>query len=251
MCAFMGGQGSRARSIAWTEDATPPLKAVPSGSNTVPTIVFKERAGCPGGGKGIPCGDKPFTLSTMTDQAVCYGIRTAQTSANGIGVSEELSHTLDAAGSVDSVAYSVDCRNMNLTKEHGTLQAKENGGQSLNYMGAVCYAYDQYNGAISEKQATLGVNCGISTGRNGVCYPINSHQQDSRYQTPRGRKYIIRRLTPLECCRLQGFPDWWEDGVEGSDSARYRMWGNGIALPNAVHVIGCAAKLLREVSCNR
>ncbi len=50
------------------------------------------------------------------------------------------------------------------------------------------------------------------------------------------RKYIVRRLTPLECCRLQGFPDWWEDGVEGSDSARYKMWGNGIALPCAVDV---------------
>ena len=51
------------------------------------------------------------------------------------------------------------------------------------------------------------------------------------------RKYIIRRLTPLECCRLQGFPDWWEDGVEGSDSARYKMWGNGMALPNMLHVM--------------
>lgn len=51
------------------------------------------------------------------------------------------------------------------------------------------------------------------------------------------RKYIVRRLTPLECCRLQGFPDWWEDGVEGSDSARYKMWGNGMALPNMLHVM--------------
>ena len=52
------------------------------------------------------------------------------------------------------------------------------------------------------------------------------------------RKYIVRRLTPIECCRLQGFPDWWEDGVEGRDSARYKMWGNGIALPCAVDVLG-------------
>lgn len=51
------------------------------------------------------------------------------------------------------------------------------------------------------------------------------------------RKYIVRRLTPLECCRLQGFPDCWEDGVEGSDSARYKMWGNGMALPNMLHVM--------------
>lgn len=51
------------------------------------------------------------------------------------------------------------------------------------------------------------------------------------------RKYVVRRLTPLECCRLQGFPDWWENGAEGADSARYKMWGNGIALPCAVDVL--------------
>lgn len=58
------------------------------------------------------------------------------------------------------------------------------------------------------------------------------------------RKYIVRRLTPLECCRLQGFPDWWTDGVEGSDSAQYKMWGNGIALPCAADVLG---RIAREV----
>lgn len=51
------------------------------------------------------------------------------------------------------------------------------------------------------------------------------------------RKYIVRRLTPKECGRLQGFPDWWCEGVEGSDSAQYKMWGNGIALPCAYDVI--------------
>ena len=58
------------------------------------------------------------------------------------------------------------------------------------------------------------------------------------------RRYIVRRLTPLECCRLQGFPDWWEDGAEGSDSARYKMWGNGIALPCAFDVMHRIAKEL-------
>lgn len=50
-------------------------------------------------------------------------------------------------------------------------------------------------------------------------------------------QYIVRRLTPLECCRLQGMPDWWLDGVEGSDAARYKLWGNGMALPNALYVM--------------
>lgn len=50
-------------------------------------------------------------------------------------------------------------------------------------------------------------------------------------------QYIVRRLTPLECCRLQGMPDFWTDGVEGSDAARYKLWGNGMALPNALYVL--------------
>lgn len=41
----------------------------------------------------------------------------------------------------------------------------------------------------------------------------------------------VRRLTPLECLRLQGFPDDWLDGLDLSDSAKYRMIGNGVALP--------------------
>jgi DNA (cytosine-5)-methyltransferase 1 len=91
--------------------------------------------------------------------------------------------------------------------------------------------------------------------------------------------YIVRRLTPTECARLQGFPDWWcsDLGTEEpseeeikfwtdvfethrkvmgtsskpktrnqiikwlknphSDSAEYKMWGNGVALPNVVFVL--------------
>ena len=91
--------------------------------------------------------------------------------------------------------------------------------------------------------------------------------------------YIVRRLTPTECARLQGFPDWWCDGLENSeptdediakwrevfeiharaignaakpktdaqikkwlqnpksDSAEYKMWGNGVALPNVFFVL--------------
>jgi DNA (cytosine-5)-methyltransferase 1 len=60
------------------------------------------------------------------------------------------------------------------------------------------------------------------------------------------RKYIVRRLTPTECARLQGFPDWWTDGADGSDSAKYKLWGNGIALPCAEDVLGRIARALLE-----
>lgn len=39
---------------------------------------------------------------------------------------------------------------------------------------------------------------------------------------------LIRRLTPLECERLQGFPDGWTDIEGASDSARYKALGNSV-----------------------
>ena len=96
---------------------------------------------------------------------------------------------------------------------------------------------------------------------------------------PKERRYIVRRLTPTECARLQGFPDKWghiepkaeltedeyrfwlevrktHDAINGravkdynekqmltyynklwTDSAEYKMWGNGIALPCALYVL--------------
>ena len=42
--------------------------------------------------------------------------------------------------------------------------------------------------------------------------------------------YLIRRLTPLECERLQGFPDGWTDIPDASDSARYKALGNSVYL---------------------
>lgn len=143
--------------------------------------------------------------------------------------------------------YGVDCRNAALDEEKThTLQAKANGGQSLNCTPSV-----------------------LTSGKPP-------------------RKYIIRRLTPLECCRLQGFPDGWGvpdhkdklsdeelvflQGVRDTcaaisgkpskrysakaltkwynalhtDSAEYKMWGNGIALPCAQFVLGGVAEAIQE-----
>lgn len=74
-------------------------------------------------------------------------------------------------------------------------------------------------------------------------------QEDNMEQD--ARKYVLRRLTPTECARLQGFPDWWCDGAEGSDSAQYKLWGNGIALPCAYDVLGRIAKAYRQEGTGR
>ena len=57
--------------------------------------------------------------------------------------------------------------------------------------------------------------------------------------------YLIRRLTPLECERLQGFPDGWTDIPDASDSARYKALGNSVAIPCVEFIISRIAAMLR------
>ena len=60
----------------------------------------------------------------------------------------------------------------------------------------------------------------------------------------------VRRLTPLECERLQGAPDGWTDGQ--SDSARYRQLGNAVAVPVfewvARRLVAIDARITSEVA---
>lgn len=150
------------------------------------------------------------------------------------------------------VVYAADCRNLRLTEEvSGTLQAKENGGYSLNYQNPVVYdARGNGDGQIvptltgdHESRVSDYTALAVGNGQLNQIYMTDttgtltcSHDQQA-VLLKRLWRYIVRRLTPLECCRLQGFPDWWEDGVNGSDSARYKMWGNGMALPCVLYVM--------------
>lgn len=83
-------------------------------------------------------------------------------------------------------------------------------------------------------------------GTGGVCSTLKERDhKDSTDLVENDSR--VRRLTPLECLRLQGLPDWWCDGVEGSDSAIYKMAGNGIAIPCAFDVLN---KIVRFAQCS-
>lgn len=57
--------------------------------------------------------------------------------------------------------------------------------------------------------------------------------------------YVVRRLTPTECERLQGFPDGWCDTPGSSDTSRYRQMGNAVAVPVVEWILGNIAKAER------
>ena len=185
-----------------------------------------DTAGCNGAGWKE---DVSYTLNTIDRPAVAFAMQ-------GFGdyKKSDVASGLKARDYKDAtdLVCGVECRNMNESPElYPTLQAKTNGGQSLNFSHAVRVYY------------------------------------------------IVRRLMPLECSRLQGFPDCWELDLETpnpteediafwaevfethrkvvspdikpktrnqiikwlkdpySDSASYKMWGNGMALPNMLFVV--------------
>lgn len=56
--------------------------------------------------------------------------------------------------------------------------------------------------------------------------------------------YIVRRLTPTECAKLQLFPPDWCNDVAHSDSQEYKLWGNGISLPTLLPMMSAMEKIL-------
>ena len=88
----------------------------------------------------------------------------------------------------------------------------------------------QYDIGISENGIAQTV---VARGPGAVC--------DIRKLLP------IRRFTPTECARLQGMPDWWCADIPHADTPEYKMWGNGMALPNALYIMqGIAARAEKE-----
>lgn len=90
-----------------------------------------------------------------------------------------------------------------------------------------------------------GINRSDTAGCNGkgvkegVCYTLNTIDRPAVADESEG--YVVRRITPLECERLQGFPDGWTDigdwvdekgkTRQTTDAARYKALGNSIAIP--------------------
>lgn len=79
---------------------------------------------------------------------------------------------------------------------------------------------------------------------NGIAHTLTAYDYKVQQAVLKRGEAFVRRLTPLECERLQGLPDNWTEG--GSDSKRYKAIGNGMAQPCADFVIEKLAEVLKE-----
>lgn len=157
-------------------------------------------------------------------------------------------------GALPMLAEAIDARNScSNGGVSGTLQSKKSGGYSLNYINPVAFMAGQGANARSiaacdDFSPTLK---GVASGTNQVptiAYHASTGEDVSPSLTSEGadgsedgrgrhafavNSYGVRRLTPTECERLQGFPDG-HTAVNGqSDSRRYKQLGNAVAVPVA------------------
>ena len=191
--------------------------------------------------------------------------------ANGTGVKEDVCYTLNTIDR-PAVAFALDCRNMAANEElSATLQAKSNGGQSLNYINPVCYAATTEPNMVICDDCSPAIRSRDYKDPNIVCYDARGNGDGKTSPTVTGdhngritdytsviiektTRWIVRRLTPTECERLQGYPDGWTDLGEWVDSKgkahkpadtpRYKALGNSIALPQWYYVLGGIADRL-------
>ena len=208
--AAAGTYPTIARSITARYDGSPCI-------DRGPNIVFclqgngidrAETAGCNGRGWKE---DVSYTLNTIDRPAVCAAFKLGNGErARSIGYAEEQSPTLNAECGGNKPAI-----------------------LDMTHTDAAPLTYRQ-NGFGDYKESDTASSC---------------KQRDFKDATDLCTQYgIIRRLTPLECERLQGFPDGWTDigawtdtkgqvHKESSDSARYRVLGNSIAIPPWTYVL--------------
>ena len=112
------------------------------------------------------------------------------------------------------------------------------GGGSENYIVEEMKIYESRGSGARYNERDISPTLTTRMGTGGGNVPLKIEKGDDPICA------FVRRLTPLECERLQGLPDNWTEG--GSDAKRYKAIGNGMAQPCADFVIEKLAEVLRK-----
>ena len=222
VASFSAGAGATAGGIGYSEEVTPTLKGS-AGGNSMPSVLCINDQG----GQVMELSED----MTGTLRAQEHGHQPLVFENHGIDA--RYNQVGDVAPTM-SARYGTGGNNVPLVEEpiycitgNAIDRKPENGGNGIGYQENVMYTLNTMD-------------------RHAVCYSTD----DLYTCEPAGDKdlpfLLIRRLTPLECERLQGFPDGWTDIPGASDSARYKALGNSVAIPCVDFVMKCMADTIRE-----
>ena len=227
IASFSAGAGATAGTIGYAEEVAPTLKGSPSG-NCMPSVMCLHDQG---GQRMDVCENMTGTLraNEKGHQPLVYENHSIDAR---VRESSEISPTVTAR-------YGTGGGNTPLVQEPNEVycivgnvidRQPENGGNGCGYQENLAYTIttcDRH--AVFARQR-------VDEFRNDDIASTQSARQakdatDLVVEPDRQHAQLIRRLTPLECERLQGFPDDWTNIPGASDSARYRALGNSVAIP--------------------
>ena len=248
VAGFSAGAGASAGTIGYQEDVAPTLKGSPSG-NCMPSILCINDQG----GQIMECSENV----TGTLRAQEHGHQPLILRPTGPKVYEN--HGIDGryTGPHDvaptmSARYGTGGNNIPLVQQEEVIciagnaidRQPQNGGNGFGWQQNISYtltATDKH-AVIKPYQETVGALCrgdekGIGNQYVSQDKCIIAGEITEEYSATN----LVRRLTPLECERLQGYPDGWTDVPGASDSARYKALGNSVAIP-------CVEYLMQRVA---
>ena len=274
---FKAGQSANAYGIGWEAEQAPTL-ASENGGNSVPSVCCKTWDARGNGAGEITAtitGGHESSISDYTNVVCIQGNVVDHGTAakgNGSGWTEDVGYTLNTVDR-PAVVYGIGNgqSNQSFTPERaGALNC-------MHDQQAIVFDKEVYNSGIHATGGHYIAEGGPAPTLRGTGHPPGLCEH-----------YIVRRLTPTECARLQGFPDGWgtvypktiftpdehnfwlgvrkthaeingrqaRDYTEAqmlawynklhTDSAEYKMWGNGIALPTALYCMQGIAEVQHE-----
>lgn len=214
-----------------------------TGGNNVPMLAFDTQFGS---NANVTEDVAPTLKASQQSPSVAYPIqdgREIEKHQNGFGVAfdGEPSYTLDQTGA-QAVAYSVredakantfSATELDHANALSALRPSPQSHHAQMFIAEQVSFYDGYNQKLDDS----GIHRSLRIGRDSSDFVAQ----------PAEPVMAVRRLTPLECERLMGWPDdhtrYKADGTEQADTHRYKQCGNGVASPVAEWV----AEQIRKV----
>ena len=241
VAGFSAGAGAKAGGIGYNESVAPTLKGSPGG-NCMPSVLCLNDQG----GSVMECSEN--VSGTLRAQE--HGHQPLVYENHGIDGRYTGPH--DVAPTM-SAAYGMGGNNTSLVEQNagaiciaGNIvdRQPENGGNGLGCQDELSYTL-----TATDRHAVYSRQRVDDFRRNDVVSTQSARQYkdatDLICQQTEAYAYLIRRLTPLECERLQGFPDGWTDIPGASDSARYKALGNSVAIPCVEFIMTQIAAAMR------
>ena len=248
VAGFSAGAGASAGTIGYQEDVAPTLKGSPSG-NCMPSVLclndqggqimeFSENVS--GTLRAQEHGHQPLVLRPTGPKVY-----------ENHGIDGRYTGPHDVAPTM-SARYGTGGNNIPLVQQEEVIciagnaidRQPQNGGNGFGGQRDIAYtltATDKH-AVMKPYQETVGALCrgdekGIGNQYVSQDKCIIAGEITEEYSATN----LVRRLTPLECERLQGYPDGWTDVPGASDSARYKALGNSVAIP-------CVEYLMQRVA---